>query len=618
MKKYSDLKYTIIGMGYLMEYIYPCYENFLGEKIRTNINAVTVDEKDLERKQEKLGFNIILNDNMRALKENNPDVILFAPPPKIAPILTEEVLVPYYEYLRSNNKPLPILYAFPPNPTGKFYLEKLGEDIKVANILPNMVSEIAGKKLVGEGLTYITFPDERPWEAEDVKTLEDFFKPLGGCIEVKPKHVMQMLAGTVTIHNISETIFTITDAINSLSEEKTVEFNSVASAMRYYHTEKRNYHVENSYPCSKNDVNEVIYEALRKVTFHWFEGIKKFYLAAGMEEETANTILVSLLDLHLHVHQEETRETIEKNTKQHATKGGVLEKGCNLFGILVEDGLRNEFIKYPQLKISDAWCEWLENKAYQITEAVSNHSKTLASNIDKSFEIENHAVMYGLLVKNAIKVAGYKGKEAAGEATAKSAYERGYRMRQRCLANGDEPTMINYMAYGEWRPQPGQMCIETLEKSPVNRTQVTLCPWCVAWKKYELMEYAKYYCDYVDYNLVKGFNMDLRLDMGQVLTRGAESCKFTWNGADLNEENEINLVKKREALGDQSIMNWEYHTSHIYYSTVEAYSKSLDEKEVSEIIRKVRADYSVIFGETALNVIDSFASTDFKTAIYNR
>ena len=63
-----------------------------------------------------------------------PEIILFAPPPAVAPGLMEQVLAPYYRKVRERGGKLPVLYAFPPKPEGRDYLEMLGNDILVANI----------------------------------------------------------------------------------------------------------------------------------------------------------------------------------------------------------------------------------------------------------------------------------------------------------------------------------------------------------------------------------------------------------------------------------------------------------------------------------------------------
>ena len=142
MRPLSEAKVTIIGLGFLMEYIFPCFRRAKGARTAQEINAVTADAGDLEGKRARLGIPVLLGDNARALRELEPDCIFFAPPPSVAPGLVEECLAPYFAELRAAGKPIPALVAFPPSPAGVFYQEKLGEDLKVVNIIPNMISRV--------------------------------------------------------------------------------------------------------------------------------------------------------------------------------------------------------------------------------------------------------------------------------------------------------------------------------------------------------------------------------------------------------------------------------------------------------------------------------------------
>lgn len=602
-------KIVILGMGYLMEYIYPCYKRLLGEGAGELMAAVTADEKDLLRKQERFEFPVTLNDSSRVLEEMRPDLILFAPPPSAAPALVESVLVPYWEMLRAEGASLPALYAFPPRPTGDYYMEKLGNDLQVVNVLPNMVGSIAGKPITGEGLTYLTFPEGSPWPAVERAFLEDFFSPLGGCIEVKPAFVMQMLAGTVTVHNISDIILAISDALEYSGNP--VDFHHIAGAMRAYHQQKWQYRPEGSTPCGEDEVGPELYQLLRKVTYHWFMGIYSFYLDSGMEPDTASRILVSLLDLHLHMHQRESREVIEANGRLHATKGGVLEKGRIIFERQAERELQRTFGTWPDVVLTDEWCSWLEQQAYSITAQVSDHSGSLTGYRKKQFCAEQHAVMFGLFARAVLDVCGDSGRELVKAGTEQYAHGRGYRMRLRCLRDHNTPDMLHYMAYGEWVPEPGTMEIRTRQKSPVNKTLVVMCPWKTAWKKYGLMDFAKYYCDYADFALVKGFHKSLELSMDSCMARGDAGCGFIWNGADLTEENEREIGRVKASNQKDGIMSWEYHTAHIYYAFCQVLDRNLDSESWAQVRSCVRREFARLFGARALEAVDGYAETDF-------
>ena len=114
-------------------------------------------------------------------------------------------------------------------------------------------------------------------------------------------------------------------------------------------------------------------------------------------------------------------------------------------------------------------------------------------------KIEHHAVLFALLSRQAITLAGEAGKEAILKGMTKYGNERGARMAANALANGEELTTFSNQAYGEWKPDyVGQMDFGTLRTEPTLQTYIAKCAWCDAWKKHDLAEYGKYYCVNVD------------------------------------------------------------------------------------------------------------------------
>jgi prephenate dehydrogenase len=100
MKPCKERKIVIIGLGFLMEYIFPCFREIFGDDVKSRIIGVTADEADLAGKKQRMGIDVMLNDNAAALRTLEPDMIFFAPPPPQARPITGEVLVPYFRELR--------------------------------------------------------------------------------------------------------------------------------------------------------------------------------------------------------------------------------------------------------------------------------------------------------------------------------------------------------------------------------------------------------------------------------------------------------------------------------------------------------------------------------------
>lgn len=617
MKKqeYQSYHITILGFGYLMEYISDCYRTFLNGNLSDQVIAVTADADALERKQARFPFPILLNDNRRAMEENEPDLILIAVPPAAAPALAENEVREYIEACRAKGKKLPVIFAFPPSPTGDWYQRVLGKDISVVNILPNMVSCIGGLNVAADGITYVTYPNGESWNAEMREMLEEFFRPLGKVTAVHPDQLMEMLAGTTAVHNVSELIFTIADTLKASGYE--TDYRQIAGAMRAHFLEQSRYQPKTAYPCDKKDVPPSLSILLGRVIREWHRGIQEFYYESGMPKEDADLILDSLLNLHLLKHQLEAREVILRDSSQHATKGGVLEKSTQIFYKTIETFLKKQFFPYPQIRISPEELKALGDKLYLLNQIVTEHGRRLDREKGEiRFEIPNHAAAFALMAKAAVESHIPGAEEALSVGVVRYARERGGRMRQRCDYYGDPVNMLSYKAYCEWCPEDTVMESVTLQKSPVHRTMVTDCHWINDWKKFGLFEYGHYYCDYADPNLVKGFDDEMFLEMPEIYSRNGKHCSFIWSGADLTPENEAWLDRRRSELKDVVTENWDYHTAHLYHTIRRTLLSALG-NGAEAIIAQFREKYAEMFGHEALAVLDSFAYEDFTIARFH-
>ena len=132
-----------------------------------------------------------------------------------------------------------------------------------------------------------------------------------------------------------------------------------------------------------------------------------------MGEEMAGQILIETIDLNLYVCQNEDRKTIEESIKEHATKGGVLERGCLCFQVLMEDKLVAGFSDKRQGGFDSIFFDWIYHAYHSICEIVALHCERL-SGIDIPFEFteEVAAVALALWFKNIILLEGEKNLES--------------------------------------------------------------------------------------------------------------------------------------------------------------------------------------------------------------
>ncbi|BCZ44549.1 hypothetical protein psyc5s11_06160 [Clostridium gelidum] len=216
--------------------------------------------------------------------------------------------------------------------------------------------------------------------------------------------------------------------------------------------------------------------------------------------------------------------------------------------------------------------------------------------------IENHAILFALFAKYTIESLPEKGKDVIYTSIENYGHERGKRMAERAITNGDALDFVNSQAYGEWVPEKGQMGFGIIRMEPEYISNVTKCEWCTAWKKYNLLDYGKYYCINIDSAVFNGFNEKFHMKATSNLSSGADHCEFHW-GNPMNEEDVIKLANKKAELGNSCTRDFNFHTAHLLYSMSETLKNKLDEDGKS-IINKVVEKYVELFGEEYLSVLN--------------
>ena len=374
MKKDTDLRITIIGLGNLMEAIFPCIVETIGrENLGQQVNATTNDQPDLKRKQEALGISVIFNDNLAALKKMEPDIIFFAPPPHVAPGLIRNELENYVSYIRKESAVLPEIYAFPPTPPGAFYEEILGKDIRVVNILPHPVRVIGGKPLKGEGFYSRTF--NRSWPQESKARLKRIFETMGEGIELKPDKIVPMMGAWIMLEVLSEVVTTVADTIEE--KGKPIGHRILSKYMRAKAQQVLGNSVERSGISGTERIEKPLQLFLDNVTLAWYEGIRNYFREANFPRELSKRILNLLMDFQLHILEVEDRQVVDKNTVMAATKGGVLEKGIHCFHQTIAATLKNTIKQMPE-KSTEQWKESFSSKVTEAAHAVRKHGMTLS------------------------------------------------------------------------------------------------------------------------------------------------------------------------------------------------------------------------------------------------
>ena len=229
------------------------------------------------------------------------------------------------------------------------------------------------------------------------------------------------------------------------------------------------------------------------------------------------------------------------------------------------------------------------------------------------FYIEEHAVLYALMVKEA-RACGDVGEAASVEATCRYGRERGGRMAKRALRDGKKLTMQTYTQYGEWVDSKGWSKSKVSALSPVYTTDAIQCGWCDSWKKHDLLKDGKLYCEYIDYNLVKGFNSENELTITSVLSRGEESCHFVWNGVSFDSEEAVKQnIQEKSAMANRNLKDFLYHTAHLFASMKATFAEMLGEDKAQVIAGNALTRFEELFGGEKTEALTEAAMQDFTT-----
>ena len=606
MELNKNTKIGLIGFGFLLEYLSPCYMRlYNNETIGKNVVAVTADEKQVEEKNRRYPFLVQLGGNLEMLKDLKPDIVLFAPPPVVAPSLIKNVLKPYYAYCQKNSVVFPDLYVFPPTPQGSYYIRELGENVHVCNILPNMMNEINGVSLNGkEGNTYLSFPDGHPWPEENRKRLFDFFGFIGNTIEVQPDQVLDMLGTLATHEQLAFLVYALCDALH-FDEKLVAENIRAAYETLTGYRPKGTGHL-------REENSEMLKRVYTRILQAWTDGAVDFLVQVGMDRELAQKITVTTLDINLHGIQMQSREYTVNDLKNHATKGGVAEKGHMCYELLMADHLQKFFSQLPDTEPCVEFYQWIHDVIYQISKCVAIHGRRLSgSNGIPQYSAENHALLFTMFVRNAVKISGQEGKNAVEKGTALYAKQRGERMGQRTEEHGDPRDMLHYQIYGEWSAAPGELESKVIAHEPSYITAVSKCPWYTACQQYGYLEELKVYCSCIDRLLVQAYNKNLNFEVQSVRTLGDDECRFVWNGLNMNAENQKAWENRSKEIGDSCRRDWQYHTRHMF----SAMSMELMKLEQGKIIvDKTLEDFEILYGAALRQDVEEGAAINFNIA----
>jgi hypothetical protein len=227
-----------------------------------------------------------------------------------------------------------------------------------------------------------------------------------------------------------------------------------------------------------------------------------------------------------------------------------------------------------------------------------------------AFYIDDHAVLFALLIRQA-GLLGKEGEDAAVKGIVLYGKERGLRMAMRCMADGRPLTLRNYLNYGEWVDDRGWSDFRPAGLQPFVLEAVR-CGWCESWKKYELEQSGRIFCQWIDPSLVSGFNPQAEFDMGGTLSQGEERCRFFFHGASFADEEDLKRdVAERAAARPRRVKDFLYQTGHVLSAMRRNFLLELGLIRGRQVVEAALADYAAIFGQEKTAILIRESGQDY-------
>jgi hypothetical protein len=226
----------------------------------------------------------------------------------------------------------------------------------------------------------------------------------------------------------------------------------------------------------------------------------------------------------------------------------------------------------------------------------------------------HHALLFGWIARAVVERVGeQRGEAIICKAIRQYGEQRGRRMALRAQANKQVRSMLNYIAYSEYRTTPGVFELKIIERTPHARVQTPRCPWYGAWKENGLLAVGRLYCSEIDQALVRGFNPELHMDVIATLTNGASQCEFVYYNVDITIPNYL-LIQYRRAIspGAKAVRSWDYHVGHLFRTLEKVAVEELGQVG-QEAIQAGLVEFAERYGEQAMQRVVTSRSKDYES-----
>jgi hypothetical protein len=226
----------------------------------------------------------------------------------------------------------------------------------------------------------------------------------------------------------------------------------------------------------------------------------------------------------------------------------------------------------------------------------------------EEFTEKHHAFIaasfYDLLTKNFAE----RGEAAFVHATQRYAEQRGARMAQRAIRDGQPLTFETYRAYGEWvntQSVKDEGCDNqgyVTSYSPDFVEHVTQCPWATQFKAMGMSKAGTVYCKHLDNSVVRGFNPYLVYEVPQSMHEH-DFCIQIAKNANFKEG-------KIPTKNPKYLRTFDYHCGHIY-KTFSVITIAIFGAKGQKIAAQVLQRFAETYGQDMADVLIKYYNEDF-------
>lgn len=375
---YEQERIAVIGLGFIGGYLNEGFHNLFGSSMKGHVYGIRKHRENLQKRAAELPDYILSADNTaEVLSRVSPTILVMAAPPEQAVTIAKDILLPYCSLLRRQSAPLPELYSFTPFPGQFWYADLLGYDVPVVKILPNIYTHVHGINISALGINTVSF--SVPFPQSRYEILTQILSPYGTTVPLTDEESLIFLAGKITSHVCCEICCCIQEA--AANAGLPVSLNEIGQALRYAQTQLFPDLPDPAPSYARcNALPGPLQQFVERLGREWFYGLHDFTLSMPVSQSPEESLMLDARSFALNIFgiALESRSELEQDTKNAATKGGVLERGIEYFHESVETALAAQaFAAAKGHAASDSFWTWLRAQSVSLSREAWTRSTSL-------------------------------------------------------------------------------------------------------------------------------------------------------------------------------------------------------------------------------------------------